>query len=91
MAHADSGTTHLRRAEHSGAGQQGCDELSEQTIDIFNQRLIKPSTFQGQIAFNCLPQIGTIGESDYSTEELRSTMTSSCSLCGNGMADLVPG
>jgi len=55
----------------SGAGQQGVDELSKQTIALFNQKEVTPETFPRRIAFNAIPQIGPFGFEGYTEEELK--------------------
>ena len=55
----------------SGAGQVGIDELSAQTVALFNQEEHEPKVFPYQIAFNAIPQIGPFGFEGYSEEELK--------------------
>lgn len=57
----------------SGAGQAGIDELSAQTVALFNQESWEPKLFPYQIAFNAIPQIGPFGLDGYSEEELKAT------------------
>lgn len=52
----------------SGAGLPGYEELLEQTRDYQNPDH-EPKTFQRQILFNCIPQIGSFGADGFSTEE----------------------
>lgn len=54
----------------SGAGQAGHDELIAQTKDYENQNH-QPQTFQKPILFNVIPQIGSLGEGGFFTEELK--------------------
>ena len=55
----------------SGAGQQGIDELWEQSLAIFNQNEIKVDAFPHQIAYNCIPHIDVFQENGYSREEMK--------------------
>lgn len=55
----------------SGAGVNGLKELDDQ-IDALKQKLdVTISTFQHQIAFNLIPQIGGFQENGYSSEEMK--------------------
>jgi aspartate-semialdehyde dehydrogenase len=69
----------------SGAGQKGVNELSEQSIAIFNQRPIEQKVFPRQIAFNAVPQIGPFGSNGYTDEEMKVTHETRKIL---GLADL---
>ena len=54
----------------SGAGNAGVSELSSQVIGLLNHgETPTPSTFQHQIAFNCIPAIGDFMDNGYTTEE----------------------
>ncbi len=53
----------------SGAGRQAMEELSQQSISLFNGTDVKPVKFPYQIAFNCIPHIDTFLESGYTKEE----------------------
>ncbi len=53
----------------SGAGKQAAEELASQTAALLNFRDVKCNTFDQQIAFNVLPQIGELGDNGYSAEE----------------------
>ena len=54
----------------SGAGKAGIDELWDQTKSLYNPTDDKPAkTFQKQIAFNVIPQIGDFMEDGTTTEE----------------------
>ncbi|MBY0469728.1 aspartate-semialdehyde dehydrogenase [bacterium] len=53
----------------SGAGTAAMDELSRQTVAMFNQGSIEPKFFPHQIAFNCIPQIGSFKENGNTSEE----------------------
>lgn len=55
----------------SGAGNQGIDELSEQTRSLFNFAPLKKQTFSQQIAFNVIPQIDVFQDNDYTKEEMK--------------------
>ena len=43
----------------SGAGSAAMEELSRQTVAMFNQSELESKVFPHQIAFNCIPQIGS--------------------------------
>jgi aspartate-semialdehyde dehydrogenase len=53
----------------SGAGAAAMEELSIQTVGLFNQRSVTPRVFPHQIAFNCIPQIGGFKDDGYTGEE----------------------
>lgn len=53
----------------SGAGSAAMEELSAQTMGIFNQKPVAPQAFTHQIAFNCIPHIGGFKDDDYTSEE----------------------
>lgn len=53
----------------SGAGKNGMDELYSQTKSKYMQSETSPKTFQKQIAFNIIPQIGDLNEEGDSDEE----------------------
>ena len=53
----------------SGAGNHAMKELSEQTLGMFNQEKIEPKAFPHQIAFNCIPHIGSFKEDGSTGEE----------------------
>lgn len=53
----------------SGSGKSGIDELAGQAATLLNGREIKTCVYPKQIAFNCLPQIGTLDDEGYSSEE----------------------
>ena len=55
----------------SGAGNQGIDELSEQTRSILNFKPLKNTVFSQQIAFNVIPQIDQFQENGYTREEMK--------------------
>ena len=53
----------------SGAGAAAMMELSAQTVGMFNQKQVAPSAFPHQIAFNCIPHIGSFKEDGNTSEE----------------------
>lgn len=55
----------------SGAGSAAMEELSLQTVGMFNQAPVVPKAFAHQIAFNCIPQIGGFKEDGYTSEEAK--------------------
>jgi len=54
----------------SGAGRKAIDELRIQTGELLNGRPADSSVFQHQIAFNCLPHIGSFLANGCSEEEM---------------------
>ena len=55
----------------SGAGKQGIAELDQQIEDIRSGNPVTVSTFQYQIAYNLIPQIGGFNDEGYSSEEMK--------------------
>jgi aspartate-semialdehyde dehydrogenase len=55
----------------SGAGRMAMEELSQQSIAIFNGRDLPRQKFPHQIAFNCIPQIDAFLENGYTKEEMK--------------------
>ncbi|HHZ02300.1 MAG TPA: aspartate-semialdehyde dehydrogenase [Tissierellia bacterium] len=55
----------------SGAGINGIKELEQQVKDISSGKEAKINTFQHQIAYNVIPQIGSFDEEGYSQEEMK--------------------
>lgn len=55
----------------SGAGVNGFKELDQQIKNISEGKEIEISTFQHQIAYNLIPQIGSFDEVGYSQEEMK--------------------
>jgi aspartate-semialdehyde dehydrogenase len=55
----------------SGAGRRAMEELSQQTISLFNSGEIKKEKFPHQIAFNCIPHIDVFLENGYTKEEMK--------------------
>ena len=55
----------------SGAGLKAMAELTAQTKEIIRGRDITRNVFPHQIAFNCLPQVDTFLENEYTKEEMK--------------------
>lgn len=55
----------------SGAGRKAMDELSQQTVALFNGKEIKKEKFPHQIAFNCIPHIDAFLDGGYTKEEMK--------------------
>lgn len=55
----------------SGAGINGIKELDKQIKDISEGKKAEVNTFQYQIAYNLIPQIGNFDEMGYSEEEMK--------------------
>lgn len=56
----------------SGAGRNGIEELLTTTrIALEGEDIAESSTFPVPIAFNCIPQIGQIGDDGFTTEETK--------------------
>ena len=55
----------------SGAGRAAVDELAQQSIGLFNHKPMENHIFPKQIAFNLLPQIGSLDEAGVSGEEAK--------------------
>jgi len=55
----------------SGAGINGIKELDKQIKDISEGNQAEVNTFQYQIAYNLIPQIGDFDEEGYSQEEMK--------------------
>jgi len=55
----------------SGAGRMAMEELSHQTIAIFNGRDLPRHKFPHQIAFNCIPHIDAFLDNGYTKEEMK--------------------
>jgi aspartate-semialdehyde dehydrogenase len=53
----------------SGAGQKAIEELSNQTLSLFQHKDLNAKVFPHRIAFNCLPHIGKCTPSGYTEEE----------------------
>ena len=66
-----------------GAGQSGIDELHEQVAPLLDNwdllrtdgqaaaKLVDPSTFATTLAFNVVPELGTVQENGYTDEEMK--------------------
>lgn len=55
----------------SGAGRMAMEELSQQSVALFSGKEIKKEKFPYQIAFNCIPHIGTFLDNGYTNEEMK--------------------
>ena len=55
----------------SGTGKQAMDELAGQTIALMNFKEVESKVYPHQIAFNCLPHIGSFLENGYTKEEMK--------------------
>lgn len=55
----------------SGAGVNGLKELDEQIDALREHQTVVSHTFQHQIAFNLIPQIGSFHENGYTAEEMK--------------------
>jgi len=55
----------------SGAGKRAMEELSQQTIALFNSQELEKKKFPHQIAFNCLPHIDVFIDNGYTKEEMK--------------------
>lgn len=55
----------------SGAGREAMDELFNQTRAIYVNDAMKPEHFPKPIAFNVIPQVGTIGTNGHTSEEVK--------------------
>lgn len=55
----------------SGAGVNGFKELNQQVGAIAHGNDVEVNTFQYQIAYNLIPQIGGFNEAGYSSEEMK--------------------
>jgi aspartate-semialdehyde dehydrogenase len=53
----------------SGAGKKGIDELSKQSIALFNQKPYDVAVHNARIAFNVVPQIDVFAEEGFTKEE----------------------
>lgn len=53
----------------SGAGRRAHEELSQQTISLLQGKAASMEVFPHRIAFNCLPQIGSVLENGNTDEE----------------------
>ena len=55
----------------SGAGVKGIMELQQQLAALAHGKEVEIQTFQHQIAYNLIPQIGSFDENGYSSEEMK--------------------
>ncbi len=55
----------------SGAGVEGISELENQIIDLAKGKEIQTNIFPYQIAYNCIPAIGSFLEDGYTDEEMK--------------------
>ncbi len=55
----------------SGSGQKAVQELESQVRSLFNMEEVECNVYPYQIAFNCLPHIGSFEDNDYSQEEMK--------------------
>ena len=55
----------------SGAGIKGFDELTQQIEKLRNNERFEPKVFRKQIAFNCIPEIGSYLDDGYTSEEMK--------------------
>jgi aspartate-semialdehyde dehydrogenase len=55
----------------SGTGKEAIDELAGQTVALLNFKDIEKKVYPHQIAFNCLPHIGSFLENGSTKEELQ--------------------
>lgn len=55
----------------SGTGRKAMDELFNQTRDLLSFRDVEPEVYPHQIAFNCIPHIGSFNEAGDSSEEVK--------------------
>jgi aspartate-semialdehyde dehydrogenase len=69
------GVSQVRVASYqsvSGAGRNGIEELLETTrVALEGEDVTTSATFPQPIAFNCVPQIGKIGDDGFCTEEIK--------------------
>lgn len=55
----------------SGAGMHGIEELEQEVKALSEGKEAAPSVFPAQIAYNCIPWIGSEKEAGYTSEELK--------------------
>ena len=55
----------------SGAGKAAMDELYQETKSVIEQKSYHRQHFKRQIAFNVIPQVGTILDDGYTQEEIK--------------------
>lgn len=54
----------------SGTGKRAMDELASQTVALMNFKDVEKKVYPHQIAFNCLPHVGSFLDSGYTREEM---------------------
>lgn len=72
--HDKFGVSDVRVASYqaaSGAGLPAYDELLAQTKSYAPGNKVEPKNFVHQIAFNCIPQIGSFNDIGFSSEEMK--------------------
>ena len=55
----------------SGAGQEGPVELMAEIEALREGKTYEPHCFRYQLAYNLIPEIGSVSEADYTTEEMK--------------------
>ncbi|HEX9021003.1 MAG TPA: aspartate-semialdehyde dehydrogenase, partial [Nitrospirota bacterium] len=55
----------------SGTGKEAMDELAAQTVALLNFREVETKIYPHQIAFNCIPHIGSFLDNGYTREEMK--------------------
>ncbi|SJZ51750.1 aspartate-semialdehyde dehydrogenase [Anaerorhabdus furcosa] len=55
----------------SGAGVKGMQELNAQIRALAQGQVVLPEVFTKQIAYNCIPQIGSYDKNGYTSEEMK--------------------
>ena len=55
----------------SGAGNGGITELAQEVEQLRQDQPVSPSVFPAQIAYNCIPFIGSLKDNGYTTEEMK--------------------
>jgi aspartate-semialdehyde dehydrogenase len=55
----------------SDTGKKAIDELAQQTVALLNFRDVETSVYPHQIAFNCIPHIGSFLDNGYTSEEAK--------------------
>lgn len=72
--HRQFGITRINIATYqsvSGAGQQGIDELTDQTQQVSQGQSVTPAKFGDQIAFNVVPHIDDFQDNGFTREEMK--------------------
>jgi len=55
----------------SASGRKAIDELHKQVVELLNARTPESEVYPHRIAFNCLPQIDSFCDNDYTAEEMK--------------------